>query len=148
MNCEHPHCIREQTPAYAKQSHGEEKNKIRHANKQKEREAAGDRSRSEGTWLMGTSGTKPGTECVEGRSPPKQLGREAVPRSKNCSHQTWPANWQAQLLAPWCMDMAPGSSKLRRGATRNLPRPLQYQQFTLVHSCYGPVLSRRKCDQG
>lgn len=43
--------------------------------------------------------------------PPKQSGGKAVPRSKNCSYQSCPANWQARLLVPWFMDMAPSSSK-------------------------------------
>lgn len=106
------------------------KEKKSHANKQKEGEAAGDRSRSDGTWLMGT--------CRAWRTgaPPKQSGGQAVPPSKNCSYQTWPANWQARLLAPWFTDMAHSSSKFEQevggGAGRGLPSPLQYTQYTLA----------------
>lgn len=97
-----PHCIREQTPTYAKQSHGEEKKKkFRHANKQKESEQV-----QEQVWWDVTDGDmlhEPRHRVCGGQAP--------LQSSQEAKLSLSPRTSSIKALAPWFMDTAPSSSK-------------------------------------
>lgn len=106
--------------------------KLRHANKQKEREAAGDRSRCEGTWLMGHAAQSQ-AQCMEGKSPCKAVRRGscASPQELLLSNLT------CKLASTASCTMIHGhdpqfKQEVGRGVGRNLPRPPQYPQWCTV----------------